>query len=89
MIVNIEPPKYRSLGISIVGGTDSPDGPFPIYVKRILRGSVCEDNGILGTGDELVAVNDKLLVEVTRDFAVNTLSYLTGYVRLLVLQDYY
>ena len=75
------------LGISIVGGTGSPHGDLPIVVKRVLPGSMAEQNGQLKTGDELVAVNDTLLIGVDRDFAINALSNLQGSVRLLVLQD--
>ncbi len=75
------------LGISIVGGQGSPSGDLPIVVKRILPGSLAEQDGRLKSGDELVAMNEKLLVGVAKDVAINALSNLDGTVRLLVLQD--
>ena len=75
------------LGISIAGGQGSPSGDLPIVVKRVLPGSLAEKDGQLKSGDELVAMNDKILVGVPKDVAINALSNLEGKVRLLVLQD--
>ncbi len=75
------------LGISIVGGQGSPSGDLPIIVKRVLPGSLAEQDGRLKSGDELIAMNEKLLVGVGKDVAINALSNLEGAVRLLVLQD--
>ena len=75
------------LGISIVGGSGSPSGDLPIIIKRVLSNSLAERDGRLKSGDELVAVNDTLLVGVAKDVAIETLSNLSGNVRLLVLQD--
>ena len=77
----------RGVGISIVGGVGSARGDLPIYIKRVLPGSPAEQDGLLKAGDELVAVNETILVEVSKDFAVNALSKVEGDVRLLVLQD--
>ena len=38
-------------------------------------------------GDELIAVNDKLLVGVSKDYAIGALSNLEGSIRLLVCRD--
>ena len=80
-------PDSPGLGISIVGGNGSPSGDLPIVIKRVLPNSLAERDGRLKTGDELVAVNDTLLVGVAKDVAIETLSNLSGSVRLLVLQD--
>lgn len=80
-------PEDRGVGISIVGGVGSSRGDLPIYIKRVLPGSPAEEGGILKAGDELVAVNETILVEVTKEFAVDALSKIEGDVRLLVLQD--
>lgn len=80
-------PDNHALGISIVGGYDSPHGDLPIIIKRVLPGGLAEENGNVKAGDELVAVNETLLVGTTKDFAVEHLSQLRGHVRLLVLQD--
>ena len=76
------------LGISIVGGQGSPSGDLPIVVKRVLPGSLAEEDGRLKSGDELVAANEILLVGVSKDIAINALSNLEGGVRILALQDY-
>ncbi len=76
------------MGLSIVGGSGTPSGDLPILVKRVLPGSLAEENGRLKMGDELVAVNETLLVGVPKDFAINALSKMEGEVRLLALQDY-
>lgn len=76
------------LGISIVGGSGSPSGDLPIIVKRVLPGSLAEQDGRLKAGDELVAINEKLLVGIGKDYAIDALSNNDGVVRLLVLQDY-
>ena len=85
--LNMEP-DGPGLGISIVGGTGSPNGDLPIVIKRVLPMSVAEQDGRLKTGDELIAVNDTLLVGVNKDYAINALTNMQGHVRLLVLQDY-
>ena len=76
------------LGISIVGGNGSPSGDLPIVIKRVLPDCLAEQDGRLKPGDELVAINEKLLVGVRKDYAINALSNNDGLVRLLVLQDY-
>lgn len=81
-------PKGPGLGISIVGGGGSPNGDLPIIIKRVLPDCIAERDGRLKSGDELIAVNDTLLVGVSKDFAINALSNLQGHVRLLALQDY-
>ena len=81
-------PEGPGLGISIVGGSGSPNGDLPIIIKRILPGSLAEQDGQLKAGDELVAVNETLLVGVRKDYAIDALSSMEGRVRLLVLQDY-
>ena len=87
MLLNATPDS-PGLGISIVGGSGSPSGAdLPIIIKRVLPNSLSEQDGRLKSGDELVAVNDKLLVGISKDYAINALSNLEGVVRLLVLQD--
>ena len=60
---------------------------MPICVKYILPSSVLETDRKLKSGDELVAVNEILLVNVTKEYASNVLSNVQDRVRLLVLQD--
>ena len=80
-------PDSPGLGISIVGGSGSPSGDLPILIKRVLPKSLAEEDGRLKQGDELVAVNDTLLVGMSKDFAINALSNMHGDIRLLVLQE--
>ena len=80
-------PDGLGLGISIVGGQGSPSGDLPIIVKRVLPGSLAEQDGRLKSGDELVAMNEILLVGVGKDVAIDALSNLNGRIRLLVIQD--
>lgn len=75
------------VGISIVGGSGSPNGDLPIIIKRVLPDSLAEQDGQLKAGDEIVAVNDKLLIGVSKDSAISILSKMEGDVRILVLQD--
>ena len=77
----------QGLGITIVGGKESPNGDVPIYIKRILPNSPLQGEGKLKSGDELVAVNDVLLVNTTKEYATEILSNTDGHVRLLALQD--
>ncbi|KAL5487294.1 hypothetical protein EMCRGX_G019877 [Ephydatia muelleri] len=82
-------PEGCGLGISIVGGTGSPaGGDLPIVVKRVLPQGLAARDGRLKVGDQLVAVNEHLLIGVSKTYALNALSNLKGHVRLLVLQDY-
>ena len=80
-------PHGPGIGIGIVGGSGSPNGDLPIIIKRVLPDSLSERDGRLKAGDELIAVNETLLVGMSKDFAINTLSKMEGDVRLLVLQD--
>ena len=80
-------PGSPGVGISIVGGSGSPNGDLPVLVKRVLPDSLAEADGRLKAGDELIAVNETLLVGVPKDYAINALSKMEGDVRLLVLQD--
>lgn len=81
-------PQGCGLGISIVGGTGSPTGDLPIVIKRILPLGLAARDGRLKAGDQLIAVNEWLLIGVSKNYALNALSNLEGHVRLLVLQDY-
>ena len=77
----------QGLGLTIVGGTDSANGAAPIYIKRILGDSVLQNEGKLKAGDELIAVNDILLVNATKEHASEVLSSVEGAVRVLAIQD--
>ena len=70
-----------------MGGSGSPSRDLPIIIKRVLPNSLAERDGRLKSGDELIAVNETLLVGVAKDAAIETLSNISGKVRLLVIQD--
>ncbi|EFA11250.1 hypothetical protein TcasGA2_TC010783 [Tribolium castaneum] len=54
------------LGFSIEGGKDSPMGDLPLRVKKIFQGGLAEKNGELCVGDELLAINDISLTNLSR-----------------------
>ena len=85
IIVGLSP--GQGLGLSIVGGRGSSTGDVPIYVKRILPESVLQKDSKIKTGDELVAVNDLIIHNVTKDYATEALTNVQGPVRLLLIQD--
>ena len=79
--------KCQGLGLTIVGGKGSATGDVPVYIKRILPDSVLHSDAKIKTGDELIAVNDIILVNATKEYATEALSSVQGAVRLLLLQD--
>ena len=83
----VRPSPGQRLGLTIVGGRGSPTGDVPIYVKRILPDSVLQEDAKIKTGAELVAVNDLILYNLTKEYATQALSNVEGIVRLLLIQD--
>ncbi|VDM23411.1 unnamed protein product [Toxocara canis] len=47
----------RSIGLSIVGGIDSPRGPMGIFVKTLYANGLAAQSGLIHKGDEIVSVN--------------------------------
>lgn len=78
----------EQLGLVIVGGVDSPNGSLPIYIKKVLPGGVASKDDRLSEGDQLLAVNDKILLECSNNYAVEVMRKAKGKTRLLVIQDY-
>ena len=70
-----------------MGGSDTPNGDLPILIKRVIPGSLADQEGTIKAGDELVAINETLLAGVTKDYAASAFSKLKGEVRMLILQD--
>ncbi|KAK9497429.1 hypothetical protein O3M35_004138 [Rhynocoris fuscipes] len=64
-------PGYKSLGFSIVGGTDSPKGHLGIFVKTVFKNGQAAQLGTLREGDEIIAVNGTVLQGMTHSQAIS------------------
>ncbi|XP_071033299.1 uncharacterized protein [Parasteatoda tepidariorum] len=71
------------VGFSIEGGKDSPQGDRPLLIKRVFKGSVADKEGRLEEGDEILAINEHPVNNMTRTEAWNFLKKLPeGYIHL-------
>ncbi|CAD5115308.1 DgyrCDS4296 [Dimorphilus gyrociliatus] len=72
----------RRLGFTVVGGSDSPQGRLPIYVKTVSEDGSADK--VLFPGCELLSVNDHELNNVTHAEAVTLIKHARDPIRLLV-----
>ncbi|GBL82893.1 Disks large 1 [Araneus ventricosus] len=89
-IVEIELIKgNKGLGFSIAGGIGNQHVPGDngIYVTKIMEGGAAHIDGSLEVGDELIAVGDTNLENVTHEEAVATLKATTERVILTVVKN--
>ncbi|KAH7728002.1 disks large 3-like [Aphelenchoides avenae] len=75
----------KGLGFSIAGGIGNEHYPNDtgIFVTRIIEGSPAAHDGRLESGDQILAVDNTVLENVTHQFAVETLKATGNLVRLL------
>ncbi|XP_059617880.1 uncharacterized protein LOC132262587 [Phlebotomus argentipes] len=63
-------PGKKSLGFTIVGGSDSPKGKLGIFVKSILPMGQAIDSGEIKVHDEILAVNGQVCHDLSHEDAV-------------------
>ncbi|KAI6659777.1 Multiple PDZ domain protein-like isoform X2 [Oopsacas minuta] len=82
VILDLSQMKY--VGLSLVGGADSPFGNLPVLVKEIMSGGAAERCDIT-RGDEIIGINSFSLEDKPLQFAVERLRYCSSRDREIIL----
>ncbi|KAI6207773.1 Afadin [Aphelenchoides besseyi] len=74
VFVQLQRPEGTGFGLSIVAAQAAGDRYLSIYVKKVIEGSPAFLNGNLETGDQLLSVNQRPLINVSQEVAAKRIA---------------